>query len=86
MDKMNNISSCEPCKKCGPSQVALVPCEPTHNRECGCEPRKYHDPAFLFCMDCVKCPVGEGVKSPCTQTSNTICQPCSKVCIPYNTQ
>ncbi|KAL9965356.1 hypothetical protein ACROYT_G029145 [Oculina patagonica] len=78
MDKINNITQCEPCRKCGPSQVALVSCEPSHNRECGCAPGKYHDPAFLFCMDCRKCTVGEGVVSQCTQTSNTKCQPCPK--------
>lgn len=76
MDKKNNSTECDACKKCGPSQVALESCKPSRNRECGCEPGKYHDPSFLYCMDCSKCAVGEGVLSPCTQTSNTKCQPC----------
>ncbi|KAJ7390627.1 Death domain [Desmophyllum pertusum] len=78
MNESNNKTACKPCKKCGPSQVALVPCKPSENRQCGCQPGKFHDPAFLFCMDCLKCIVGEGVVSPCTQTTNTKCQPCTK--------
>lgn len=81
MDKKNNSTECDACKKCGPSQVALESCKPSRNRECGCEPGKYHDPSFLYCMDCSKCAVGEGVLSPCTQTSNTKCQPCPQVCM-----
>ena len=82
MDKINNITQCEPCRKCGPSQVPLVSCKASHNRECGCEPGKYHDSAFLFCMECRKCSLGEGVVSLCTQTSNTKCEACPEVCIP----
>lgn len=76
MDINNNHTSCFPCKKCGPSQVALGSCEPSRNRECGCAQGKFHDPEILFCMECRKCIVGEGVESPCTQTSDTKCQPC----------
>lgn len=78
MDNANNRTECEPCKQCGPSQIALVECGPNRNRECGCEPGKYHDRDYLFCMDCSKCPVGEGMVSPCSQTKNTKCQRCPK--------
>lgn len=81
MDKRNNNTACNPCKKCGPTQVPLLSCKPNRNRQCGCEPGKFHDSAFLFCKDCTKCDVGKGVESKCTQTSDTKCQPCPQVCI-----
>ena len=81
MDKKNNKTECEPCKTCEPTQVELEPCEANRNRECGCETGKFHHPGYLYCEDCIKCAVGEGVEFPCTQTSNTKCQPCPQVCI-----
>ena len=79
MDKANNESECEPCIKCGPSQVVQVECAPTKNRECGCEKGKYLDLSVIFCLSCKECPKGEGVTSPCETNANTKCQPCPKV-------
>ena len=81
MDRKNNNTECLPCKKCGPSQVEQTSCKPSRNRGCGCEEGKFHDPNILFCVECAKCAVGEGVESPCTQSSNTKCQPCPEVCV-----
>lgn len=76
MDKVNNNTKCKQCLKCPPSQTAMRQCKPTHDRECGCPSGMYHDQAVLICMECLKCDIGHGVVSPCTNISNTECQPC----------
>ena len=79
MDKQNNNSKCKQCQKCPPSQTATRHCKPIHNRECGCPPGTYHDKEVLICLECLKCNVGCGAVSPCTNISNTECQPCREV-------
>ena len=79
MDKQNNNSKCKQCQKCPPSQTATRHCKPIHNRECGCPPGTYHDKEVLICLECLKCNVGYGAVSPCTNISNTECQPCREV-------
>ncbi|XP_073256642.1 tumor necrosis factor receptor superfamily member 16-like isoform X2 [Porites lutea] len=78
MDKENNSTKCLPCSECSFSQVAIVECNSTQNRECVCPPGKFFDEDLLFCKKCSKCPVGEGVVAECTSTNDTKCQPCSK--------
>ena len=84
MDKENNSTKCLPCSECSFSQVVIVECNSTQNRECSCPPGKFFDEDLLFCKKCSKCPVGEGVVAACTSTKDTKCQPCSKVCIIFN--
>ena len=79
MDKQNNNSKCKQCQKCPPSQTATRHCKPIHNRECGCPPGTYHDKEVLICLECLKCNIGYGAVSPCTNISNTECQPCREV-------
>ncbi|CAH3104969.1 unnamed protein product [Porites lobata] len=78
MDKENNSTKCLPCSECSFSQVAIVECNSTQNRECVCPPGKFFDEELLFCKKCSECPVGEGVVAECTSTKDTKCQPCSK--------
>lgn len=78
MDRLNNETQCIKCARCEPSQTATVDCQPSRNRQCGCERGKYLDTSFLFCMSCTMCPKGQGVASPCTSTTDTKCETCAK--------
>ena len=81
MDKENNSTKCLPCLECSSPKVAIVECNSTQNRECGCPPGKFFYAELLFCSRCSKCPMGERVVTACTPTNDTKCQPCPKVCI-----
>ncbi|KAM7451002.1 hypothetical protein ABFA07_001383 [Porites harrisoni] len=78
MDKENNSTKCLPCLECSSPKVAIVECNSTQNRECGCPPGKFFYAELLFCSRCSKCPMGERVVTACTPTNDTKCQPCPK--------
>ncbi|KAJ1122836.1 hypothetical protein NDU88_001309 [Pleurodeles waltl] len=71
----NYADECRYCNVfCGEREVEVQPCDPTHNRQCQCQPGFYLD--FEFCVEHSKCPPGFGVQTLGTSYSDTVCQKC----------
>ncbi|XP_026226404.1 tumor necrosis factor receptor superfamily member 14 [Anabas testudineus] len=75
----NGLTTCHICRVCSfdNKQVNSQNCTTTADTVCECIPGYYcSNKNCDHCLKVTECPVGEGVKTPATRTSDTVCVEC----------
>ncbi|XP_069821241.1 tumor necrosis factor receptor superfamily member 1A-like [Dendropsophus ebraccatus] len=72
----NGMESCLPCLTCTKDKVLVESCTPKSDAKCECKSGSYCTPdePCEVCNRCSRCREGQRVKTPCTSTSDTVCE------------